>query len=114
VGTAEAGEALPIYFKTSDIRETAVTLAKHGKGSQHHESDGKTPQQRHRVMRWAQRLKRVFNIDVSTCEKCGGEAKIIAIIEDQAVTDKILHHLQAKGTLVQPSKLLAAARALPE
>jgi hypothetical protein len=29
---------------------------------------------------------------VSICEKCGGEAKIIASIEDQAVIDKILHH----------------------
>jgi hypothetical protein len=55
--------------------------------------------QRHRAMRWAQRLKRVFNIDVSTCEKCGGEAKIIASIEDQAVIDKILNHLMKKGAL---------------
>ena len=40
-------------------------------------------------MRWAQRLKRVFNIDVSICENCVGEVKIIASIEDQAVIDKI-------------------------
>ena len=66
-----------------------MTPAKGGEGSKPHESDGKTPQQRHRAMRWAQRLKRVFNIDVSICEKCGGEVKIIASIEDQAVIDKI-------------------------
>jgi hypothetical protein len=65
-------------------------------------------------MTWAQRLKRVFNIDVSICEKCGGEAKIIASIEDQAVIDKILRHLQAKGILEQPPELLPAARASPE
>lgn len=40
----------------------------------------------------AQRLKRVFNIDVSICPKCGGEAKVIACIEDQAVIDKVLQH----------------------
>ncbi len=45
--------------------------------------------QHHRAMTWAQRLKRVFNIDVSVCPKCGGEAKVVASIEDQAVIDKI-------------------------
>ena len=48
-------------------------------------------------MTWAQRLKRVFDIDVSVCPKCGGEAKVIACIGDQAVTDKILDHLMKKG-----------------
>jgi hypothetical protein len=91
-----------------------VTPAKRGKGSKPHESDDKSPQQRHKAMTWAQRLKRVFNIDVSICEKCGGEAKIIASIEDQAVIDKILHYLQAKGILERASELLPAARASPD
>jgi hypothetical protein len=80
-----------------------VTPAKRGKGSKPHESDDKSPQQRHKAMTWAQRLKRVFNIDVSICEKCGGEAKIIVSIEDQAVIDKIFHYLQAKGILERAS-----------
>jgi hypothetical protein len=90
-----------------------VTPAKRDKGTKHHESDGKTPQQRHRAMRWAQRLKRVFNIDVSICEKCGGEAKIIASIKDRAVIDKILNHLQTKGALPPPPELMPATRASP-
>jgi hypothetical protein len=65
-------------------------------------------------MRWAQRLKRVFNIDVSICEKCGGEAKIIASIEDRAVIDKILNHLMKKGDLQPPPELLPATRASPD
>jgi hypothetical protein len=90
-----------------------VTPAKRGKGSKPHESDDKTAQQRHKAMSWAQRLKRVFNIDVSICEKCGGEAKIIASIEDQAVIDKILHHLKAKGALTPQPDLLPVTRAPP-
>lgn len=62
-------------------------------------------------MTWAQRLKRVFNIDVSICPKCGGESKVIASIEDQAVIDKILQHLQAKDALPPPTELLPATRA---
>lgn len=36
----------------------------------------------HVAMTWAQRLKRVFLIDVTVCEHCGGAVKIIARIED--------------------------------
>ena len=45
-------------------------------------------------MRWAQLLKRVFDIDVETCPECGGRLKIIAAIEDPAVIEKILTHLK--------------------
>ena len=33
-----------------------------------------TPVARRSVMTWAQRLKRVFRIDVETCQDCGGQA----------------------------------------
>ena len=36
-------------------------------------------------MTWAQRLKRVFAIDIEKCEKCGGAVRIIASIEDPDV-----------------------------
>ena len=45
-------------------------------------------------MTWAQRLKRVFNIDINVCEACGGAVKVIACIEDQGVINQILLHLQ--------------------
>ncbi len=48
-------------------------------------------------MSWAQRLKRVFNIDIETCSACGGAVKVIACIEDPAVIEKILTHLDEKG-----------------
>ena len=90
-----------------------MTPAKRGKGSKQHENEDKTPEQRHKAITWAQRLKQVFNIDVSICPKCGGEAKVIANIKDQAVIDKILNHLQAKGALPTPPELLPATRASP-
>jgi hypothetical protein len=64
-------------------------------------------------MTWAQRLKRVFYIDVSICPQCGADAKVIASIEDQAVIDKILQHLRTKGALPPPPKFLPATRASP-
>jgi hypothetical protein len=41
----------------------------------------RSPEERRRGMRWAQRLKRVFGIDVSTCIHCSG-VRIVASIED--------------------------------
>ena len=101
-------------FAPNSKHRVDVTPAKRGKGSTHHENEDKTPEQRHRAMTWAQRLKRVFNIDVSACQKCGGEARVIACIEDQTVIDKILGHLQAKGILPPAAELLPATRASPE
>jgi hypothetical protein len=91
-----------------------VTPAKRGKGCARQENEDKTPGQRHQAMTWAQRLKRVFNIDVSVCPKCGGESKVIASIEDQQIIDKILAHLTKKGALPPPPDLLPETRASPD
>jgi hypothetical protein len=42
---------------------------------------------------WAQRLKRVFAIDIEHCRSCGGKLRVIASIEAPAVIDRILEHL---------------------
>ena len=41
-------------------------------------------------MSWAQLLKRVFAIDITTCPQCGGPLTILAAIEEPAVIAKIL------------------------
>jgi hypothetical protein len=45
-------------------------------------------------MTWGERLKRVFDIDITMCEACGGAVKIIACIDDQLVINQILSHLK--------------------
>ena len=70
-----------------------VTPAGRGKPTA---TDLRTPAERHRAMSWAQRLKRVFGIEIETCEQCGGKVKVIASIEDPAVIGKILGHLAAR------------------
>jgi hypothetical protein len=57
--------------------------------------DKQTPAERRAGMTWAQRLKRVFHIDIETCSECGGAVRIIASIEDPAVISKILAHRDA-------------------
>ena len=56
----------------------------------------RSPAGRHAAMTWAQRLKRVFNIDIETCNRCGGAVRVIACIEEQDIIDRILAHLRRK------------------
>jgi hypothetical protein len=44
-------------------------------------------------MTWAQRLKRVFAINIEVCRRCGGRLKVIASIEEPTVIEKILEYL---------------------
>jgi hypothetical protein len=88
-------------FAPNSKHRVHVTPAKRGKRrketAQNQLWDEKTPAERHASMTWMQRLKRVFNIDIETCEKCKGPVKIIACIEDPAVIAKILKHLKEKA-----------------
>jgi hypothetical protein len=52
---------------------------------------------RHVAMSWAQRLKRVFGIEIQSCEHCGGAVKIVASIEDPQIISRILEHLERSG-----------------
>lgn len=63
-------------------------------------------------MTWAQRLKRIFNIDIETCRKCGGAVKMIACIEDPVVIKKILMNLKEKTTAAVG--MLSEVRAPPQ
>ena len=46
-----------------------------------------------RHWRWADLMRRAFEIDVLACPQCGGRMELIATIEDPAVVRKILSHL---------------------
>ena len=82
-----------------------VTSAKRGKGSDNkpEAKDKKNSELlviERQEMTWAQRLKGVFNFDVTICNRCGGAVKIIACIEDPLVIKKILDHLHAKSMVL--------------
>jgi hypothetical protein len=46
---------------------------------------------------WAERHKRVFDIDISVCPLCGGRLRVIADVTDPAVIQTILAHLKQRA-----------------
>ena len=96
-----------------------VTPARRGRGSAGKldspvKKETEKPADVHSEMTWAQRLKRVFNIDVTICSHCGGVAKIIACIEDPLIIKKILEHLEAKSRACTQANKLPEPRASPQ
>jgi hypothetical protein len=88
-----------------------IVPAKRGRGAADAAGQGSaTP--KHVSMSWAQRLKRVFGIEINRCEHCGGAVKIIASIEDPEVIGRILQHLGLDRS-EDCSRRLPAVRAPP-
>ena len=46
---------------------------------------------------WAQRLKRVFEFDITLCPHCGGRLRVIADVTDPVVIRKILDHIHQRA-----------------
>ncbi|HAY3456806.1 TPA: IS91 family transposase, partial [Escherichia coli] len=71
-----------------------------------------SPEEKRRSMSWAQRLKRVFSIDVTACVHCGGTVRIVASIEEPAAIRAILGHFVKQGAR-EEAHYRPAARAPP-
>ena len=91
-------------FAPNSAHRALVTRAGRGKGRAN-AANAPTPAERRAAMRWAQRLKRVFGIDIETCAGCGGTMRIIACIEDPVVIKAILAHLAGKARPVHAPRL---------
>jgi hypothetical protein len=64
-------------------------------------------------MSWAQRLKRVFGVEINTRARCGGKLKVIASIEEPEVIAKILAYLEKAAPDQSRAELPLGARAPP-
>jgi hypothetical protein len=97
-------------FAPHHALRAAITPAGRGRGARH--AAAEQPMPKHASMTWAQRLKRVFAIEIETCRRCGGKLTVIASIEDPALIERILAHL-AQRREREPPYLPFASRAPP-
>jgi pyruvate/2-oxoglutarate dehydrogenase complex dihydrolipoamide acyltransferase (E2) component len=95
-----------VFAPHSELR-AAVTPAQRGRGAAKPPVSHQPPTPRHVAMNRAKRLKRVFGIEIDTCQRCGGTLRIIASIEQPEVIAKILPHLERTAPL-QPEVPLGA------
>ena len=58
---------------------------------------------------WADLMQRTFGLDVLTCPRCGGRLRLLALIEQTEVIERILRHLGLPTEIPDP----CAARAPP-
>jgi hypothetical protein len=65
-------------------------------------------------MDWASLLARIYKVDVFTCSACGKRARVVAVIRDRTVIQKILRHLKlpTQAPMILPARE-AAQRGLP-
>jgi ribosomal protein S27E len=106
-----------VFAPNSNLR-AQVTASQRGKNSPKlaNKEDKQSNKPYHaRGMSWAMRLKRVFNIDITECEKCQKyNVTIIACIIDIIVIQKILAHLDEKYPTSKQTPLLPPLRAPPD
>ncbi len=103
-----------VFAPHSRLR-AAVTPAHRGVGGKGDQLDADRPlTPRHVAMTWAQRLKRVFGIDIDTCARCGGKLKVIASIEEPEVIARMLAHREKSAPEQHPAELPLGARAPPQ
>jgi hypothetical protein len=87
-------------FAPNSAHRARVTKARRGEGATDQAAAAtvqRTPVERLASMRWAQRLRRMFNSDIETCFVCAEAMRIPACLQHPLVIEKILAHLDANA-----------------
>jgi hypothetical protein len=61
---------------------------------------------------WAELMRRTFALDVLACPRCGGRLRLVALIEQAAVVQRILRHLGLPTEVPEPRPARAPPRRL--
>jgi hypothetical protein len=100
-----------VFAPHSRLR-AAITPAGRGAGGEGAKQGAEAPAvPQHVAMRWAQRLKRVFAIEIDTCARCQGRLRVIASIEEPEVIARILAHRDREGRQLWIPRPTSAAAA---
>jgi hypothetical protein len=62
---------------------------------------------------WATLMRRVFNVDVLACPRCGGRLRVIATVHDPLAIQAILAHLGRSLSPAPPGPAPPTPAALP-
>jgi len=60
--------------------------------------------------RWAELLRRIYEVDPLACPRCAAPLRIVAVLTDPAVITRILAHMARRGERAQRSRSPPPAR----
>jgi len=83
-------------IESAGKEEEGVTLGGGGCGQPADAPEGEDAYRRPRAS-WARLLHKIFEIDPLLCPKCGTEMKVVSVITEPEVVDKILQHIARTG-----------------
>ena len=63
--------------------------------------------------RWAELIRRVYEVDPLICPRCGSEMRVVGFITQPALIDRILEHLRRRDKIPRPPPLSAQPLATP-
>ena len=89
---AYANRARRLYRAAEDSVADPV-----GEGEDAGPSDAEAEWKRMRRRAWARLIARIYEVDPLVCPRCGEELRIVALITDPRVIDRILAHREARG-----------------
>jgi len=95
---ADPGEARTIDAPTAE--ESAAPRATEPEPGPPHVHDGQRLRPDARL--WADLMRRSFSVGVLTCPRCGGRLRLIALIEEASVIERILRHLRLPTDVPTP------------
>ncbi len=102
-----------VFAPHSRLR-AAITPSGRGAGGKGAKQGAEAPAAPKRAaLSWAQRLKRVFAIEIENCCRCQGRLRVIASIEEPEVIARILAHQERGCGAAEPERAPIAARAPP-
>ena len=52
--------------------------------------------------RWAEMIRRVYEVDPLVCPRCGGEMRVVGFITQPALIKRILDHLRTRERVSRP------------
>ena len=77
-----------------------------------HENASRVKRSRAGAYQWAELMRRTFGLDVLACPRCGGRLRLVALIEQASVVQRILRHLGLPTEVPEPRPAPAPPRRL--
>ena len=65
-----------------------------------------------RCYQWAELIRRTFGVDVLACPRCGERLRLVALIEQASMIQRILRHFGLPTDVPEPRSARAAPRLL--